>query len=344
MDRERPGCKRRCAICRENNGNGFELPEDDRDLLIHRAVFNYRGQTAPAWRDLLRSGFTGAIIERYAGTASRKSYLPASVMDSIGPEVEILTVMHQGPRAFDAIKGHVTRSYDGICSLRCISGDDFTLNTYFYVPDGHGWFTFTRGQVIFLIDFRSLRILGWALEPRKSYSSLIILSLCTHVFGEFGVPEVLYFERGLWKNWTLLKGKTDPFDFTEISQGLREFGIKFIHAIRPRKRPSSVLAACSRTSRRPSRAIADAMNGATRQNRCANKWPKSKRGKFIPRNTFTLWISGTAGSASLWTNTTPKSSKATSSPAFPRKGFRGAHGPGQPADAIQRRPALPART
>jgi hypothetical protein len=155
-------------------------------------------------------------------------------MDSIGPEVEILTVMHQGPRAFDAIKGHVTRSYDGISSLQCISGDDFTLNTYFYVPDGKGWFQLTRGQVILFIDFRSLRILGWALEPRKSYSSLTIRSLCTHVFGEFGVPEILYFERGLWKSATLLKGKTDPFGFTEISQGLREFGIKFFHAIRPR--------------------------------------------------------------------------------------------------------------
>jgi hypothetical protein len=72
------------------------------------------------------------------------------------------------------------------------------------------------------------------LEPRKSYSSLTIRSLCTHVFGEFGVPEVLYFERGIWKNATLLKGKTDPFTFTEISQGLREFGIQFKHAIRPR--------------------------------------------------------------------------------------------------------------
>jgi len=38
----------------------------------------------------------------------------------------------------------------------------------------------------------------------------------------------------MWKSATLLKGKTDPFDFTEISQGLREFGVKFIHAIRPR--------------------------------------------------------------------------------------------------------------
>lgn len=219
---------------RAENGAAFALPTDDRDLLIHRAVFYYRGDVAPAWRDCLRCGFSRSVVERYAGRAGKKSHVPASVMNSIGPEVEVLTVMHRGPRAFDSIKGHVTRSYDGISSLQCISGDDFTLNTYFYVPDGKGWFDLTRGQVILFIDFRSLRILGWALEPRKSYSSLTIRSLCTHVFGEFGVPEVLYFERGIWKTASLLKGKTEPLGFTEISQGLREFGITFKHAIRPR--------------------------------------------------------------------------------------------------------------
>ncbi|MEI7534120.1 MAG: hypothetical protein WCK57_07085 [Verrucomicrobiae bacterium] len=219
---------------RAENGSQFTLPEDDRDALIHRAVFVYRGDIAPAWRDLLRKGFSPAVVERYAGRAVNKSHVPASVMDSIAPEVEILTVMHRGPRAFDSIRGHVTRSYDGIASLQCVSGDDFTMNTYFYIPDGKGWFDLTRGQVILFIDFRSLRILGWALEPRKSYSSLTIRSLCTNVFGEFGVPLVLYFERGLWKSATLLKGKTDPFTFTEISQGLREFGVTFKHAIRPR--------------------------------------------------------------------------------------------------------------
>ena len=219
---------------REDNGVEFDLPENDRDLLVHRAVFYYRGDIAPAWRDLLRSGFSTAVVDRYAGRAQNKSHVPASVMDSIAPEVEMLTVMHQGKRAFDSIKGYVTRSYEGIHSLQCISGDDFTLNTYFYVPDGKGWFDLTRGQVILFIDFRSLRILGWALEPRKSYSSLTIRSLCTHVFGEFGVPEILYFERGIWKNASLLKGKTDPHGFAEISQGLREFGIQFKHAIRPR--------------------------------------------------------------------------------------------------------------
>lgn len=219
---------------RAENGDRFQLPENDRDLLIHRAVFYYRGDVAPAWRDLLRQGFSSLVVDRYAGRAARKSHVPASIMDSVAPEVEIMTVMYRGRRAFDSIKGHVTRSYDGIASLQCISGDDFTLNTYFYIPDGKGWFQLTRGQVILFIDFRSLRILGWALEPRKSYSSLTIRSLCTHVFGAFGMPELLYFERGIWKSATLLKGKTDPFDFTQISQGLREFGVQFKHAIRPR--------------------------------------------------------------------------------------------------------------
>lgn len=221
---------------RAGNGAKFELPEDDRDLLIHRAVFYYRGDIAPAWRDCLRKGFSELVQQRYAGKSSDKSHVPASVMDSIGPEVDILTVMHRGPRAFDSIKGYVSRSYDGIASLQVVQGDDFTLNTYFYIPDGNGWFNLTRGQVILFIDFRTLRILGWALEPRKSYSSLTIRSLCTHIFGEFGVPDVLYFERGLWKSATLLKGKTDPFDFTAISQGLREFNVHFVHAIRPRSK------------------------------------------------------------------------------------------------------------
>jgi hypothetical protein len=219
---------------REDNGPKYELPENDRDLLIHRAVFTYRGDIAPAWRDLLRTGFSPAVIERYAGKAVSKSHVPASVRDSVGPEVEIMTAMARGPRAFDAIKGHVTRSYEGISSMQAVSGDDFTMNTYFYIPDGKGWFELTRGQVILFIDFGSLRILGWALEPRKSYSSLTIRSLCTHIFGEFGMPEILYFERGIWKSATLLKGQKEPFGFTEISQGLREFGVTFKHAIRPR--------------------------------------------------------------------------------------------------------------
>jgi len=48
---------------------------------------------------------------------------------------------------------------------------------------------------------------------------------------------VLQFERGIWECSTLLKGRDPaPFEFTEVVQGLREFGIRFIHSIRPRSK------------------------------------------------------------------------------------------------------------
>jgi hypothetical protein len=89
---------------------------------------------------------------------------------------------------------------------------------------------------LIFIDFRTLNVLGYSLEPNRNYSSLSIRSLCTHVFAEFGVPEVLQFERGIWKSASLLKGKSVPFGMPEISQGLREFGCRFVHSIRPRSK------------------------------------------------------------------------------------------------------------
>jgi hypothetical protein len=227
------------ALCdgREQNGERFDLPADDRDRLIHRAVFYYRGDVAPAWRDLVKAGFSEPVRQRYFGKAASKSHVPTSVMDSVGSEVEILTVMYQGPRAFDSITGHVDRSYEGIASLKCMSADDFTMPVYYYVPDGKGWFILTRGQILLFSDFRALRIIGWSMQPDRNYSSLTIRSLCTHVFAEHGVPSVLAFERGIWQSSSLIKGRDPaPFEFTEVVQGLREFGIKFIHSIRPRSK------------------------------------------------------------------------------------------------------------
>jgi hypothetical protein len=222
---------------REQNGERFDLPEQDRDMLIHRAVFYYRGDVAPAWRDLVSNGFSEPVRQRYFGKAASKSHVPTSVMDSVSSEVQVLTVMHQGPRAFDSITGHVDRSYEGIASLKCMSADDFTMPVYYYVPDGKGWFILTRGQILLFNDFRTLRIIGWLMQPDRNYSSLTIRSLCTHVFAEHGVPSVLQFERGIWESSTLIKGRDPaPFEFTEVVQGLREFGIRFIHSIRPRSK------------------------------------------------------------------------------------------------------------
>lgn len=222
---------------RKENGARFILPQDDRDMLIHRAVFQYRGDVAPAWRDLLRTGFSESVRTRYAGNAASKSHVPRSIRESVEPEIEIFTAMHQGPRAFDQIKGHVQRSYEGIASRKCMVADDFTMPVYFSVPDGKGWFFLTRGQILIFIDFRTLRILGWSLQPDRNYSSLSIRSLCTHVFGEHGVPSVLQFERGIWESSSLIKGRKEAaLGFSEVAQGLREFGIRFIHSIRARSK------------------------------------------------------------------------------------------------------------
>ena len=243
LDRKLEALEKHCGDAkalrdgREDNGERFDLPDDDRDRLIHRAVFYYRGDVAPAWCDLLYVGFSEAVRQRYAGKAASKSHVPTSIMESVGAEVEILTVMHQGPRAFDSIKGHVDRSYEGIAALKCMSADDFTMPVYYYVPDGKGWFILTRGQILLFTDFRTLRILGWSMQPDRNYSSLTIRSLCTHVFAEHGVPSVIQLERGIWLSSTLLKGRDPaPFEFSEVVQGLREFGIKFIHSIRPRSK------------------------------------------------------------------------------------------------------------
>lgn len=222
---------------RENNGRPFDLSEDDRDLLIHRAVFYYGGNLAPAWRSLLGHGFSEPVRQRFTGKAASKSHVPESVRDSVSAEVEVLTVMNRGPRAFDSIKGHVERNYDGISSLHCMSADDFTMPVYYYVPDGDGWFNLTRGQILVFTDFRTLCILGWSMQPDRNYSSLTIRSLCTHVFGTHGIPRILQFERGIWESSTLIKGRDPaPFEFSEVVSGLREFGIKFIHSIRPRSK------------------------------------------------------------------------------------------------------------
>ena len=220
-----------------NNG-GFEFPEADRDLLIHRAVFQNRGDIARAWRELKASGeFSPATLTHYANGCQRKSYVPGRILESVGPEVEMLTVMHQGPRAFDQIKGYVSRSYDGIAALKCFSADDFTMPVYFYAPDGAGWFKVTRGQTLIYIDFASSRVLFYSLQPDRNYSSLVIRSGCTHLFSAFGVPQCLLFERGIWQSASLITGsKPAALSFAEVTQGLREFGIRFIHAIRARSK------------------------------------------------------------------------------------------------------------
>jgi hypothetical protein len=232
-----PKALRDGRLTNTGNHDGYELPEGDRDLLIHRAVWSCGGRIAQAWRGLLReSAFSIETQARYAGKAANKSHVPHTINESVRAEVEILSEMLLGRRAFDLLKPSVSRHYDGIHSLQCLMADDLTPPVMAIVPDGRGWFRLVRGQCLVFIDFRSLRVLGWSLQPENNYNSLVIRSLCTHVFSQWRLPEILYFERGIWQRSALITGRQDALSFAEVSQGLREFGIKFIHAIRPRSK------------------------------------------------------------------------------------------------------------
>ena len=99
-----------------------------------------------------------------------------------------------------------------------------------------------RGQTIVFIDLRTTRILGLLLHSEKTYNARIIRSLITRVADEHGLPRKgFYFERGLWKSARLLTGnaavKADECDWQQSELGLREFGLKFIHARLPRAKP-----------------------------------------------------------------------------------------------------------
>ena len=121
-----------------------------------------------------------------------------------------------------------------------LCGDDATLEVYFYVPDGKGWFTLMRGQFLPMIDVRSLRVLGFGLRPEKSYNAAMIRTLITRVCDEHGLPHKgFYFERGIWANSRLLKGdmSADPFSWPETEMGLRSLGLRFVHSRLPRSKP-----------------------------------------------------------------------------------------------------------
>jgi hypothetical protein len=222
------------------------LPKADRDVIIGHAVFRTRGRVAQAVRELKEHGLLSeATARRLNPTAARKSYLPQTIRREVAAEVNtLLQLSRKGGR--DAVTPPLDLNYEGIRSMDALQSDDFTPNFYVYVPNGQGWYRLTRCQFLPVIDFRSLRVLHFALHPEGQYNSAIIRTLFTRTFAAWGLPKVLYLERGLWKRSRLIVGDrraqrpgdaTLPISDADCETGLRGFGIAFKHAIRARSKP-----------------------------------------------------------------------------------------------------------
>jgi len=222
-----------------NRAKRFQIPKADRDRIERRAVFQFGGDLAPAWREVQeRCELSETLSERYITNPARKSYLPRAVRRLVS-EVKLLDDIHHGPRQARLNGAHITRDWSEVPAWAWYQSDDCTLPVYYYVPNGAGWWTLTRGQWLPMIDLRSKRILDFALLDSKSYDSLSIRTLITKVCNRYGLPRRgFYFERGIWQKSRLLKGvSSDCPSWPAVEVGLRGLGLEFVHANLARSKP-----------------------------------------------------------------------------------------------------------
>lgn len=163
-------------------------------------------------------------------------------MGHVSNDVKQVMPFFLGKQHTDDMTASLQRDYSKLASMAVVSADDFTFPVYFYIPDGKGWFTLTRGQCLIFLDVRSWRIIGYSLQPERNYNSLVIRTLMNRVCRDWGIPGTWYFERGIWKRSLLVNGRApagwnDALSPTEAQTGWETFGVKFIYAKRARTKP-----------------------------------------------------------------------------------------------------------
>lgn len=227
----------------ENSGfqRAPEFNAEDRDALIAHAVLNCDGRISQAWRELAgRRALSEDLLGYYLSNPASKSYCPARIRDAVKYEVGMMEDIHHGPRQDKLNGAHILRDWSGVAPLDWICGDDATLEVYFYTEDGKGGFTLMRGQFLVFICARTLRVLGFALQPERSYNARVIKTAIVKICDEHGLPRKgFYFEGAIWKNSRILKGdpNADPISWPEAELGLRSLGLRFVHSRLPRSKP-----------------------------------------------------------------------------------------------------------
>lgn len=217
------------------------LSDQDRDKLIGHGVFNCGGRVSQAWRELCQSNsLSEEILEHHLSNPASKSYVPKRIREAVKHEVALLDDIHHGPRQHQLNGAHLDRDWSFVSSGDWYQADDATLPVYYYEPDGKGWFQLMRGQCLLFIDLRSTFILGFALQSERSYNARVIRATITRVCDKYGLPRKgFYFEGGVWKDSRILKGnpEADEVSWIEAETGLREFGLRFVHARLARSKP-----------------------------------------------------------------------------------------------------------
>lgn len=225
------------------------IPQSDVDILAWYSAKNCGGRTTQGIREIGalgdKSGLTSETLALITAPKKTKSHINRRLFNVVHRDVELIAPYLLGKKAVDDATPSLRRSRENLRSMQVLTADDFTMPVYCFVPDGKGWWQLTRGQVLLMIDCRSLKIIGWSLQPERNYNSLVIRTLMNRTCAQWGLPHAWLFENGIWKNARLVKGA--PREWSEgkswaaLKPGWEKLGVKFIHAKRARSKPAELV-------------------------------------------------------------------------------------------------------
>lgn len=200
------------------------------------------GQVVTALRELNEAGqITDPRIKRALDTAGSKSYLPASLRDEF-KDVEAWRIIAKGERYARKLRPRRKLTYDGIFSMTALVGDDKTPDVVIACPDGNGWWTPMRPQLILISDYRSDFIIGHGITPSPQYKVMDFYGPFKRIFKKFGLPRFIVREGGMWRNSHLANSLADSgkgtkernlhrFSPAEIEYGLERRGVGVVGAV-----------------------------------------------------------------------------------------------------------------
>jgi hypothetical protein len=225
------------------------IPQPDIDRLVWYSAHNCGGRTAQAVRELgeigERSGLSTQTLALINAPHGSKSHVNRRLFSAVHGDVKLIAPNLLGKKAKDDATPSLRRNYSGLHSMEVLTADDFTMPVYMFVPDGKGWWLLTRGQCLLMIDVRSLKIIGWSLQPERNYNSLVIRTLMNRTCCQWGLPRAWYFENGIWRNARMVKGAprewSEGKSWGEIKPGWSQLGVKFIHAKKARSKPAELV-------------------------------------------------------------------------------------------------------
>lgn len=213
------------------------FPQADLDRLVSCAIKCHGKSIQPAWEELRhRSPEQGGFSPEARGFGPN---CPGSLRRlAFGMADELYLMVHQPKKAMNN-GAFTTRDWSGVNAGDWFSADDFTLEVYFYIPDGAGWWTLTRGQCLLMIDERSLCILDFMLIPEKGFTGAHIRNLINRIGLRFGLPNRgFHFERGPWERAKLVGGSV-PWGEVQTTFASR-LGIKMQHSLPGNAKAKSV--------------------------------------------------------------------------------------------------------